>query len=155
MRVCRHRLEGASMSTFSVPWTQGLSLPAEYLTEEHKGLLDKVNRLLEAVARQDKTSVVMAFGVLRIAAQEHFDREEASMRSAQYPETERHCASHQELLRGLDRLQVMLETQDRYALTVGPFMFLEQWFEKHLTHDDKRLAEFLAQQSPAPPTAAG
>ena len=144
------------MSTFSVPWTQGLSLPAEYLTEEHRGLLDKVNRLLEAVARQDKTSVVMAFGVLRIAAQEHFDREEASMRSAQYPETERHSASHQELHRGLDRLQVMLDTQDRYALTVGPFLFLEQWFEKHLTNDDKRLAEFLSHQAEQrPPGVAG
>lgn len=141
------------MSTFSVPWTQGLSLAADYLTDDHKGLLDKVNGLLVAVARQDKTSVVMAFGVLRIAAQEHFDREEASMRSAQYPEAERHCASHQEMLRGLDRLQVMLDTQDRYALTVGPFLFLEQWFEKHLTNDDKRLAEFLAQQTPAPPAA--
>lgn len=144
------------MSTFSVPWTQGLSLAADYLTDDHKGLLDKVNGLLVAVAREDKTSVVMAFGVLRIAAQEHFDREEASMRSAQYPEAERHCASHQEMLRGLDRLQVMLETQDRYALTVGPFLFLEQWFEKHLTNDDKRLAEFLSHQAEQrPPGVAG
>lgn len=132
------------MTTFSIPWIQDLAGAADAFDDEHWRLLDRVNALLQAIAFADDTEVLMAFGSLRVAALEHFAREEAAMRALQYPETDRHCRSHLRLLDSLSSVQFMLNNTKGFASNTGPFALLEQWFDAHLSNDDRKFADFLA-----------
>jgi hemerythrin len=46
----------------------------------------------------------------------------------------------------------MLKNAEGFASNTAPFAFLERWLEAHLTNDDKKFADFLAER--APPVAA-
>ena len=139
------------MTAFTIPWIQSLAGAADDFDEDHWRLLDKVNTLLQAISSANETGVLMACSGLRVAAQEHFGREEAQMLALQYPDMQRHCESHQRLLDGLSSVQFMLKNTNGFASNTSPFAFLERWFEAHLNNDDRKFAEFLAQ--PAPPVA--
>lgn len=144
------------MTTFSIPWLRKLAPAANDFDEDHWNLLDKVNALLLATSSANETQVLMANSGLRVAAQEHFAREELQMRAFQYPEMEQHCESHRRLLDGLSSLQFMLRNMDGFTRrntegfvsTTGLFAFLQRWFEAHLTNDDRKFADFLAQRAP-------
>ena len=140
------------MTAFTIPWIQNLAGPADDFDEDHWRLLDKVNTLLQAVSSANETGVLMACSGLRVAAQEHFAREEAQMRALRYPDMQRHCESHRRLLDSLSSVQFMLKNTEGFASNTAPFAFLERWFEAHLTNDDKKFADFLAER--APPVAA-
>ena len=136
-------------TTFSIPWIQDLAGQADSFDEDHFRLLDKVNALLQAIAFGDETEVLMAFRSLRVAAQEHFAKEEAKMDALQYPLAEQHRESHRRLLHSLSSVQFMLSNTKGFASNTGPFALLEQWFDAHLSNDDRKLADFLAGQGPA------
>jgi len=137
------------MSTLTIPWVRHLALAADKFDEDHWRLLDKVNSLLQAISTGNETQVLMACSGLRVAAQEHFAREEAQMRALQYPDTQRHCQSHLQLLDSLSSFQFMLKNIDGFASNTAPFAFLERWLEAHLANDDRKFADFLAQRAPA------
>ncbi|UCG99001.1 MAG: hypothetical protein JSW31_08245 [Burkholderiales bacterium] len=145
------------MTTFGIPWLRKLALAADDFDEDHRDLLDKVNALLLATSSANETQVLMANSGLRVAAQEHFAREEVQMRALQYPEMEQHCESHRRLLDGLSSLQFMLRNiggfsrrnTEGFVSTTGLFAFLQRWFEAHLTNDDRKFADFLAQRAPS------
>jgi hemerythrin-like metal-binding protein len=142
------------MRTLTIPWVQHLALAADKFDEDHWRLLDKVNTLLQAISSANETGVLMACSGLRVAAQEHFAREEAQMRALQYPDMQRHCESHLRLLESLSSLQFMLKNTNGFASNTAPFAFLQRWFEAHLTNDDKKFAEFLDQRASAGAAAA-
>ena len=135
------------MTTFTVPWLENLALATSEFDDDHRRLLDQVNRLLVAVSSRDQTRVLMAFGSFKAAAQEHFAAEEAQMRDSRYPDSEKHCKSHRHLLDSLISLQFTLNNTERFGSTTGPYVFLERWFVAHLTNDDKRFAEFMARRA--------
>jgi hemerythrin len=143
------------MAMFGLPWTENLALAATDLDDDHRGLLDKLNQLLTAISSRDDTRLLMAASTLRVAAEEHFATEEAEMRELQYPDMDQHCESHRRLLEGLSGLQVTLHAAEKFGSTMGPFAFLERWFVAHLTNDDKKFADFLAQRASKTTTAAG
>jgi hemerythrin len=143
------------MTTFTLPWMQHLSLAAADMDQDHRAILDKLNTLLVAISSGDRTRLMMAMSTLRVAADEHFATEEAQMRDLQYPGIEQHCESHRRLLEGLSGLQSTLYATGSYGTATGPFAFLERWFVAHLTNDDRRFADFLAQRAPEAPAAVG
>ncbi len=133
------------MTTFTIPWTHELELASiDDLDADHRRLLDKIDDLLNALSHRDETRVLMACGALRAAAHEHFATEEALMRDAQYPDLEQHCLSHRRLLDSLTALRFTLDSAERFATTMGPYVFLERWFVAHLANDDRRFDAFMA-----------
>jgi hemerythrin-like metal-binding protein len=140
------------MTTFTIPRMQDSPGAADDIGEGHGKLLDKIDLLLRAISSADETRVLMAGGCLRVAVQEHFAREEAQMRAMQYPDMPWHCESHLRLLKNLSSLQFMLKNTAGFASNTGPLAFLQRWLEGHLANEDKKFADFSAQQ--APPVAA-
>jgi hemerythrin-like metal-binding protein len=143
------RIQGCPMTALNLQWTRDLALLINDLDEDHRGLLDKLNALLMAIASRNPTRVLMAFGTLNVEAEAHFACEEVLMRDVAYPGRERHCEEHQRLLRGLSELRCTIGAVDTFSASMGPFVFLERWFVPHLRHDDKELADFLADRVPA------
>ena len=135
------------MKTFTIARSQGEASAADDFDDGHRQLLQKANALLQAVSSADETRVLMANGGLRVAAQEHFAREEAQMRALQYPDMQQHCQSHLRLLQNLSSLQFMLKNTAGFASNMGPFAYLQRWLEAHLASDDKKFADFSAQRA--------
>ena len=131
------------MNTNTLPWTPVFSLLAPELDDEHRSLLDKVNRLLAAISSGDETTVLMAFSVLVAEARHHFAAEEAQMEVLRYPDRERHRAQHEKLRLGLAVLQFTLSNRTTFGSSLGPLVYLDRWFAAHLQTDDRRLATFI------------
>jgi hemerythrin len=131
------------MYTTTVPWNASFSLLAPALDDEHRTLLDKVNRLLSAISSGDETAILMAFSVLVAESRSHFAEEEERMRMLSYPDRERHCAQHEKLRSGLAGLQFTLGNTTSFASSSGPLVYLLSWFSEHLQTDDRRLAAFI------------
>ena len=142
------------MTTFTIPPMQDSQGAADDVGEDHGTLLDKVNSLLHAISSADETRVLMAGSCLKVAAQEHFAREEAQMRAMHYGDTQRHCESHLRLLKDLSSMQFMLNNTAGFASGTGPFAFLEGWFEAHLANEDRKFADFSARRAPQVAAAA-
>ena len=131
------------MYTTTLPWNASFSLLAPVLDDEHRALLDKVNRVLSAISSRDEAAVVMAFSVLVTESRCHFAEEEERMRMLSYPDRERHSAQHEKLQSGLAGLQYTLGSTMSFANSQGPFVYLRHWFSEHLLTDDSRLAAFI------------
>ncbi len=131
------------MYSTTLPWSDTYSLVAPALDEEHRSLLEKINRLLSAISSRDETAVLMAFSVLVAESGRHFAAEEERVRMLSYPDRERHCAQHKKLRSRLAGLQFTLGNATSFASSQGPFLYLRSWFSAHLQTDDSRLAAFI------------
>ncbi len=141
------------MTRFPLPWLQDHALGAEGMNDEHRGVLDKLNRFMAAVPAGNATHVLMSFSTLMAETRAHFASEEAQMQDLQYPDFEQHREQHERLLRGLTELQFTLSNAGNLASSPAPFTYLERWFAAHLANDDKKLADFLAARVTGPDAA--
>ena len=134
---------------FSVPWVNALDLSSNSLNEDHRALLDKLNALLVALTSRNMAMIMFAANCLRVEAQTHFAEEELMMREACYPDLAKHSERHQELLRGLDELRLKLNVTEYFSAILDVSPYLERWFVPHLTNDDKKLSDSLADRTTA------
>ena len=100
------------MNTNTLPWTPAFSLLAPELDDEHRSLLDKVNRFLAAISSGDETTVLMAFSVLVAEARRHFAAEEDQMQALRYPDRRATSCAAREAAARTCRAAVHAEQQD-------------------------------------------
>lgn len=134
---------------FLVPWVRQLVTRSVELNTEHRAVLHKLNGLLLALDSGDPTRITMACDVLVAETRVHFDMEEAMMLVAGYPDRAAHIEQHEELLRGIARIRYSLVNDAGHWSPVSELSMLEDWFVPHLTHEDRRFANFLAARSTA------
>lgn len=58
-----------------------------------------------------------------------------------YPETERHCQLHRQLLAQVDDQLLRFRAGELPAATVFEFLF--EWFALHTTSEDKKLVSYI------------
>lgn len=134
------------MDTNMLHWTPRHSLVDPLLDDEHRILLEKVNRVLAAISLGDETAILLAFNTLVVEARRHFAAEEEEMRILRYPDRERHRARHAELQGGLAGLQFTLSNTASFARSPGPLAYFDRWFSTHLRIDDRELATFVRER---------
>lgn len=78
----------------------------------------------------------------------HFRDEETLMRQSNYPGYSAHKAEHDELTRQVLELKRALES-GKSSLTIETMHFLSGWLTKHIADRDKKIAEYLAERTPA------
>jgi hemerythrin len=86
-------------------WTSALSVGVPALDDQHRELFRRVDRLLDAMLRNDRTEAARLLLFLREYAIVHFAAEEQLMWETGYPDATRHSAEHQSFsatLRSLD-----------------------------------------------------
>ncbi len=134
---------------FALPWVEELSQQGKTLDVEHGGVLQRLNSLLFALNSGDRTAITMACSLMSAEAQAHFANEEALMLAADYPHREAHGEQHEELMRGLARIQFSLTSGSGFWSPSDALSMLERWFVPHLTFADQQLADFLAGEGAA------
>ena len=150
---------GSQQSSFDhgygmvLPWVERLTLQSAELNVEHRELLQKLNTLLLTLDSGDTMRITMACDVLSAEVQLHFAKERELMLAADYPDSATHIEQHEELMRALAGFRFALTSTIGVWSPVDAESMLEQWFVPHLTHADRRLAEFMAARGDTPDAA--
>jgi len=117
-------------------WKDEYSTGIEDVDDEHRDLIDIVNRLHGLVLAEDSKLTVPAFfdGLIK-GVSAHFALEERIMDESGYPQAAQHRADHDRLLDELRELKETFEHADEVD-SVDLALRLEPWFSRHLTIHD-------------------
>jgi hemerythrin len=130
-----------------VEWSDDLSVGIEEIDEQHKILVNLINRLFdETIVHQADPSVMdeilhelIEYTVI------HFAVEESLFRIFHYPETEAHTIHHDELKAQVLDLQKKIKLGEA-TINTELLMFLKKWLEHHILYEDKLYGPFLLSQ---------
>jgi len=119
-----------------VEWTDRLSVGVPQLDDDHKTLIDIINRVL-ATERQGG-SVKWALGELAAYANDHFTREERMMEAAGYPDLEAHRRTHKAFIEWLRSVRTIYGADPgaEYYLAETIRGYLQTWLTDHIMKVD-------------------
>lgn len=132
------------MKKFHLAWDDSRhTLGIASIDSQHRGLMDMINDLAEAVAHNCDCELARRHmaNIIRFT-EEHFAHEEDLMHQHNFPGREKHAAEHQEVLRQAVTMMDAIKPDDigRAVLVTA---YLTDCAENHILHDDKALALYL------------
>lgn len=125
-------------------WKNTFSVGVEHLDEQHRIILDSMNRMYESLGsvnasqEMDRTLVE-----LRGFANTHFDDEEDLLVSIDYPDLDRHKSMHRYFISQLDEF-THYQSESGTALNNSLLLFLRDWFLDHILREDRKYRDHLA-----------
>ncbi len=129
-----------------IEWTDELSVGVEEIDDQHKVLVDLINSLDEAIHSQaGKTASVDILNQLVEYTRIHFDAEEALMRTANYPDFDKHKAQHEVLLQQAESLQQKIA--GGAGISFQLLHFLKTWLTQHILDTDKQYTPHLVRHA--------
>lgn len=129
-----------------IKWREDLSVGVAALDEQHKWIIQMINRLMaEPNAKTKSETISEILGVMTNYATEHFVLEENLMRQHSYPHLEEHIAEH--LAFREKAANLCFDTMsDIAAVPEMTLSFLRNWFEEHILNHDMEFAAYLREQ---------
>lgn len=113
------------------------------IDEQHRNLVYLVNRLNDALKRDEPPEAVMSkFDDLLVATTHHFETESRYMTNYHYPEQRAHELEHAQLVGEALNLKAQF-SQGRELLAMQS---IKDWLFNHIAYSDKSLAVYLKQQ---------
>lgn len=136
---------GASSSGLSplmLNWTRDLESGVADIDNEHRGLLDGINRMVAAFSSAEEVSTIQALldHFIQIASV-HFRNEERCMHVLSEEAREQHLREHQRALSELKRLYAAIEVSG----VSQTLQFVSDWLFEHIRHNDRQLCSALLQ----------
>ena len=120
-----------------IEWTPDMSVGCDGLDDDHKHLIEILNRYVGAMDHDDGVLVIdPIFGELISYMENHFRREEAVMEACGYDDIEHHKRLHQALEKHL------FEMREHYMQTASGEVlktihdFLTHWLQTHIRKED-------------------
>jgi len=127
-----------------IEWTDDLSVNIQEIDEQHKILVDLVNKLYKSIITQTEKNTV--YDVLNELVQYttiHFAVEESLMRIFDYPSYEEHKKHHEKLKKQVVDLQDKIWETTEDSISMELLHFLRGWLTKHIMKEDKRYVSFF------------
>lgn len=126
-----------------IEWNKELSVDIQELDEQHKVLVDILNRLHEAIITRTDTDIIDdIFTELVQYTLVHFAVEESLMRIFDYPLYEDHKKHHEQLTKQVIDLQRKARKGDITA-SMSLWQFLKKWLTNHILIEDKKYSLFF------------
>ncbi|MBN1531340.1 MAG: hemerythrin family protein [Spirochaetes bacterium] len=126
-----------------IEWNENLSVGVKKFDDEHRSLIDFINRLNHAlqVKETKKTVEEILDGLVRYTGI-HFTHEEELMTLYDYPRLAAHKEEHQKLT------AQVAEFNERYRSGGAPFslelmVFLKDWLINHISGSDMAYSDFF------------
>ena len=128
-----------------INWTEELTTGIESIDDQHRHLVDLVNKFEEA-GRRGRESRIMSeiLNDLVGYTQEHFAHEEKIMEECGFPGLKNHMASHRRFLQKIERFQYEFATEGS-RVTTDVRKLLGYWVRSHILQDDMAYAKHLEQ----------
>jgi hemerythrin len=127
-----------------IEWRDKLRIDDGVIDEDHKNLIDVVNRFEHA--RAEYRELLPIVQRLKHYARTHFEREEELQRRIGFTETEAHKGLHEELAQHLDLIIqefVDVESGDYRAIQVELAVILQHWLVDHILGEDMKMKPYL------------
>jgi len=132
-----------------VEWSSQFSVGVADIDEQHKGLLEMINKLHEAIlANHSSEACAEILDEMVVYAAEHFATEEGYMDRLNYPDAAEHKREHQNFAAQCKEFQEDLAAA-RISLTLDLGKFLLSWLYDHIRKVDMQLGQFILQQREA------
>lgn len=134
---------GALRMSFMI-WTEEMSVGVESLDEDHKRLIELLNRLHENV-EAGKTGKALEKVIEQMVkyTQYHFTREEALFNQAGFPQAAEHHHEHEMLMRRALSLQARFENGQSRELSLEAMDVLQRWLSSHILGSDREYIPYL------------
>lgn len=126
-------------------WSPEYSVNIKTIDDQHKVLVDILNRLFIAVSKREGDKVIAGIlDALMSYTQTHFTLEERLMRQAKYKDLDAHMEEHRKLIAQLDQLckKHLLEEKPIYFEMLS---FLKTWLKEHIQGVDTKYSAALQQ----------
>jgi hemerythrin len=127
-----------------IVWGPTLQVGIKIIDQQHKGLIDLINRLNEAMAAgKGKTVLGEILQELIRYTQTHFATEERLMSEHPYESAPTHKAEHSKFMKTVGAFKSDFESGNA-AISVTVLNFLCDWLKDHIQHSDKKFGRALA-----------
>ena len=137
------RTVNASGKAAFIEWTEALSVGDSAIDQQHKRLIQIINKLHDAMRSQTAKAVLGELLEQLIAyADEHFSYEESRMQACAYPHLVSHQRLHTELLGQVRDLQTKFN-QGKRNMNMELMNFLKAWLTEHIQKTDQRYTPYL------------
>lgn len=128
-----------------INWTDDLKTGADIFDEQHKNLVNLINRLHEGMAQgkgRDILSTILSD--LVSYTEKHFAEEERAMQHFRYPgyadQVQQHKALKAKVVEFRDRF-----SRGQVMMTPEVMNFLRDWLTQHIQRSDKQYGPFFKQ----------
>jgi hemerythrin len=126
-----------------ITWNTYYSVNIKEIDEQHKKLIDLINRMYDAMkARKGKEVMGDVLTELVGYTAYHFSTEERLFLQSEYPEQDDHKISHDELTRKARALKNAFD-QGSDPVTMDVMLFLSNWLNIHILEVDKKYSPYL------------
>lgn len=127
-----------------IEWDDAMSVGIGSINEEHKKLIDFINRLDEAMKNGSSKAILgEVLSDLMAHASYHFSHEEELFMKTSYPDKDRHREIHSRLLLGLLDIQSKYRLGMLDQLPVELMVFLKEWLVDHIQGVDMKYIPYL------------
>lgn len=127
-----------------ITWSDRMSIGNDTLDQDHKALVERLNRFHEVVQGQRGRETLPAlFAELRSYTDYHFTTEERLMRLAGYPGLEAHRAMHEGLRQRLMTFESAYQADPDGFAILPMFDFLADWLMRHILREDQKVGDAL------------
>ncbi|HML37423.1 MAG TPA: bacteriohemerythrin [Bacillota bacterium] len=128
----------------AIEWTPSLAVGVSSIDQQHKTLFEKANQLFEAGKNnKSKEFIFELLGFLDDYTREHFQSEEAYMRSINYPEYEAQRKMHADFIASLDQLKKDYQESGGSILVIlNANQMVIDWLLKHISIEDKKIGGY-------------
>ncbi len=124
-------------------WKDDYSVGVDRFDEQHKKLIDLVNRLNDAMAqRRASEELELVLDEMVDYAAYHFSEEEMAMKSVRYTDYYNHVAKHREFVEQVKQFQKDYK-DGKLMMSLEVMNFLKDWLIQHIQGTDKLYGECL------------
>lgn len=130
-----------------IEWSDALSVGMDEIDNQHKTLVELLNRFHKAVIMgHDLVVIDEVLDELIKYTQIHFSLEERLMRNCNYPDYANHKKRHEQFLEQVVAFRSRV-AQDDETVTKELWSFLRLWLTQHIQGSDKQYVPYLAKHT--------
>lgn len=124
-------------------WTRDFSVGVAQFDEQHKRLIQMINRLIETPQAQTGSETISELlDAMTNYAQEHFEAEERLMQQYNYPHLEEHTTQHHAFRR--QTADFCIATMNQVGtVPESIFQYLRDWLVQHILRSDMAYKPFF------------
>ncbi len=126
-----------------IAWSPMLSTGVQEIDDQHKKLIDLVNKLNDAMrSGQGKEALGTVLADLVKYTVYHFGTEERLMGQHKYADAASHLAEHKKLVQDVSAFKAKFDSGNA-MISTEIMTFLRDWLSKHIMQTDKKLGKAL------------
>lgn len=133
----------------SLEWREQLSVGNDVIDNDHKYLIELINRIELSLGPKNLFALTEAISSLEKYSVLHFAAEEKIAHAAGYPKVSHLNASHTALTEKLDQMKQGIGECWDEAASERFITLLREWLINHVIKEDLQMKPFLAKRSPA------